>query len=566
MIRISELRLPVLAGEGEIRRKAASLLRVREDKIRDFTILRRSIDARKRGKEIRFSYTVLLSLKDGGEERLLKRLGNPRLSLSEQKSYRIPALPERISGKSREEYFSEYGNRPRIVGFGPAGMFAGLLLARMGACPLIYERGGPVEEREKAVLSLWKDGRADLSSNPQFGEGGAGTFSDGKLNTLVKDPDGRSRFVLSEFVRAGAPEEILIDGKPHIGTDLLLAIVRNIREEILSLGGEIRFHSQYHFRGEESSPLILAIGHSARDSYRELLELGLSMRPKDFAMGFRIQHPQALIDRALYGEISEEMRKALGPGAYKLSFTNSSGRALYSFCMCPGGYVINASSEEGGLCVNGMSCHSRDSGTANSAIVMAIRKEDYGDGRDPMSGILFQRELEERCFRLCGGRIPMQRYGAFRDAVSEGERERDFLPEGLRDGERDPMSPAFRGLFSEADLSTIFRFGEDSPYRSLNCFNTLFIEGVESFSRRISGFNREDAVLCALESRTSSPIRIPRDEDFHSNLRFLYPCGEGAGYAGGIMSAAMDGMKTAEALSADYCAGRIPWKSYREIL
>ena len=544
MIKVNQVKLPVTASVKMLRLQCANLLGSKPAEIATLEVLRRSIDARKRP-EIFFSYTLLVELEGGlrAEEKLVKRLRNRDVQMGERVEYRAPELGEKIGDVPRRDFFREEGHRPVVVGFGPAGMFAALILARAGMHPIVYERGASVEERVLDVERLWATGELKPDSNPQFGEGGAGTFSDGKLNTLTKDPDGRSRFILNLFVGYGADPSILIDAKPHVGTDCLLDVVRGIRYAIEALGGEIHFHTKFSYDPvrDKNRKIILAIGHSARDSYEELYAVGLHMEAKDFAMGFRVQHPQAMIDEDLYGAVDAETRRALGPGAYKVTHTSAkNGRGVYSFCMCPGGYVVNSSSEPGRLCVNGMSYHARDGKNANAAIIVSIRKSDYDGAAHPLGGIALQRTLEERAYQLLDGRVPVQTYGDFK-----ADRETTEETVGR-------ISPEIRGQYGYSRLNGLFRFPADSPYASLNEFNETFIEGMESFEHKLHGFAREDALLCGIEARTSSPVRIPRGEDFCSNIPGLYPCGEGAGYAGGIMSAAMDGMKAAEALVKSY--------------
>lgn len=538
MIKINQIKLDILADTALLPGRAAKLLHLSEAQITSWKILRRSIDARDKT-NIYFSYTVLLKTSCKNEAQLVKKAKNNNISLAEDISYQVPQLKNHIAGLAREDYFAREENRPVVVGFGPAGMFAALILAKAGMRPIVYERGPSVEERTKAVERLWSEGILDPEANPQFGEGGAGTFSDGKLNTLTKDTAGRSAFVLETFISYGADPVILMDAKPHVGTDRLVDIVRGIRNEIISLGGEIHFNHHFHYRGEKT--LVLAIGHSARDTYEELYEAGLRMEAKDFAMGFRVQHPQQQINEALYGAAAQNLEKlrVLGQGAYKVTHTcKSSGRGVYSFCMCPGGYVVNASSEPKRLCVNGMSYHDRAGENANAAIIVSVRKGDYQGDKNPLGGIALQQELEARAFRLTGGRIPVQLYGDFvKDRESEGFGE---------------VKPGFRGQYAFARLNEIFAFTEDSPYQTLNSFNESLIEGMEAFSRQIRGFNRADAILAGIEARTSSPVRIPRNEFMQGSIPGIYPCGEGAGYAGGIMSAAMDGMKVAEAIVKQY--------------
>ena len=544
MIKVNQVKLPVTASVKMLRLQCAKLLGIKPAEIATLEVLRRSIDARKRP-EIFFSYTLLLELTGGlrAEEKLVKKLRNRDVVMGERVEYRAPELGESIDGVPRRDFFREEVHRPVVVGFGPAGMFAALILARAGMHPIVYERGASVEERVEDVERLWATGELKPDSNPQFGEGGAGTFSDGKLNTLTKDPDGRSRFILNLFVGYGADPSILIDAKPHVGTDCLLDVVRGIRYEIEALGGEIHFHTKFTYDPvrDKDRKIILAIGHSARDSYEELYAAGLHMEAKDFAMGFRVQHPQAMIDEDLYGAVDAETRRALGPGAYKVTHTSAkNGRGVYSFCMCPGGYVVNSSSEPGRLCVNGMSYHARDGKNANAAIIVSIRKTDYDGAAHPLGGIALQRTLEERAYQLLDGRVPVQTYGDFK-----ADRETTDETVGR-------IRPEIKGQYGYSRLNGLFRFPADSPYAALNEFNETFIEGMESFEHKQHGFAQEDTLLCGIEARTSSPVRIPRGEDFCSNIPGLYPCGEGAGYAGGIMSAAMDGMKAAEALVKSY--------------
>ena len=543
MIRINQLKLKVTDSVVKLKLAAAKVLRIEAKDIATLTVVRRSIDARKKP-EIYFSYTVMIETKfsEKQEEKLVQKLKNRDVSLDSIPEYREPKLNDVIAGVERREFFKEEKNRPVVVGFGPAGMFAALLLARAGMHPIVFERGADVDQRIRDVEDLWEQGKLHTESNPQFGEGGAGTFSDGKINTLVKDKEGRSSFVLNLFVGYGADPSITIDAKPHVGTDCLVDIVKNIRREIEALGGEIRFNTKFTYDKERDKDrkIVLAIGHSARDTYEELYDAGLEMQAKDFAMGFRVQHIQAMINEDLYGEVDEETLKALGQGAYKVTHTAGNGRGVYSFCMCPGGYVVNSSSEKGKLCVNGMSYHARDGKNANAAIIVSVRKSDYDGEHDPLGGIRLQRELEKRAFELKDGKVPVQTYGDFK-------KNRESTEESL--GE---VKPEIKGQYGFAKLNDIFRFEEGSKYASLNDFNETFVEGMESFEHKLRGFSREDTVLSGIEARTSSPVRIPRNEEFESNISGIYPCGEGAGYAGGIMSAAMDGMKTAEALVKHY--------------
>ncbi len=440
---------------------------------------------------------------------------------------------------------------PVIAGAGPAGLFCAYALMSEGFHPIVAERGKKVEERTADVQKFWETGVLDTASNVQFGEGGAGTFSDGKLNTLVKDPIGRNRFVLETFVKFGAPEHILYENKPHIGTDILADVIKRMREFMTENGVEFLFETCVtgfstgkngnlksielnHDRQIDTDCLILAIGHSARDTFSLLQEKGLNMQAKSFAVGFRVEHPQSEVNLTQYGDLYADKLPA---APYKVTANLPSGRGVYSFCMCPGGYVVNASSEEHRLAVNGMSYSDRGGSNANSAIIVSVTPEDFkadairhgvlkdADGKeDVLSGVRFQERLEERAWKLGNGKIPQQLFGDYcknRPSVSYGAFESTT--------KGDSVLCNLRGLLPEE-------------------LEESFIEGMHHFSRAIPEFDREDAILSGVESRTSSPVRIVRDESFQSNIRGIYPCGEGAGYAGGIMSAAMDGLKVAEAI------------------
>ncbi|MDE6518277.1 MAG: FAD-dependent oxidoreductase, partial [Acetatifactor sp.] len=452
-------------------------------------------------------------------------------------------------------------------------------LALHGYKPIVLERGWDVDRRTLDVQSFWDNGILQPQSNVQFGEGGAGTFSDGKLNTLVKDKYGRNREVLRTFVAHGAPERILYDARPHMGTDVLTRVVKSMRQEILAHGGQVFFGTMLegleleensrrikavHISGGGYIPcgqLVLAIGHSARDTFQMLYEAGLPMEAKPFAVGMRIEHPQSMINQAQYGVadpgsqgsamepgLGPTLEPGLGPASYKVTAQASNGRGVYSFCMCPGGYVVNASSEPGRLAVNGMSYSGRDSSNANSAIIVSVTPEDYG-GRHPLSGVEFQRRLEERAWQLGQGAVPVQRYGLYKECVEQGCSQEELaakqglsVSQLLQDDREQPLHPCIKGKWRESDLSGLL------PEE----LNRAFVEGMEQFGRQIPGFDRPDAILSGVESRTSSPVRILRDEELQSRIQGIYPCGEGAGYAGGITSAAMDGIKVAEAIATVY--------------
>ena len=483
-----------------------------------YYIRKRSLDARKKP-ELYYVYSIDVEIKN--EERVLKSMKGKVQKVSVH-PYCVPEHgTERLS------------DRPVIIGSGPAGLFCAYLLAREGYRPLIIERGAPVRERRKDVEKFWETGVLDPSSNVQFGEGGAGTFSDGKLNTLVKDPAGRNRFVLEIFVKFGAPEDILWEQKPHIGTDILIDVVETMRREIEKMGGEFRFHSQVTDLIPEEKVLIindeekiragaavLAIGHSARDTFYMLCERGFDMEAKAFAVGVRVEHPQRLIDENMYGR---DNRGNLPAASYKLTEKLDNGRGVYTFCMCPGGYVVNASSEPGCLAVNGMSYHGRAGENANSAVIVTVTPQDYGTDH-PLSGVEFQRELERRAWEEGSGCVPVQRF-------------EDFCA-NKKTVELGCIKPNIKGHYRLGNVRNIF------PEE----LSLSIQEGIGAMDHKIRGFADKDVLLSGVESRTSSPVRINRDDGFRSNIPWVYPCGEGAGYAGGITSAAMDGVKVAEAL------------------
>ena len=547
MIQIRQLKLMPGHSDRELTEKAARTLRIRPEEIASLRVVRQSIDARKKP-EIRLIYTVDVKLVGAREEKvLLSCRKNPDVGPAPEVRYRFPEPGKEILAE-----------RPLIIGTGPAGLFCGYLLAKAGYRPLLLERGADVESRTRRVEEFWKTGVLSADSNVQFGEGGAGTFSDGKLNTLVKDKDGRNTEVLKIFVENGAPEEIRYESRPHVGTDVLSRVVKHMRERILSWGGEVRFSTRVtelvieggRVRGVvcengeriDAGAVVLAIGHSARDTFAMLEKKGIPMEAKSFAVGFRVEHPQELINLSQYAQRRPE---ALPPASYKLTAKTSEGRGVYSFCMCPGGYVVNASSEPGRLAVNGMSYSGRNGKNANSAIIVSVTPQDYGAG-GPLAGIQFQRMLEERAFRAAGGAVPVQRYADYAGTERENGSavaEADGMVREKRERHVPAdFAPAIKGAWKFADLRDIL----PSSVRK------AFLEGMEAFDRIIPGFADDAVCLSGVESRTSSPVRIPRDETLQSSVRGLYPCGEGAGYAGGITSAAMDGMRVAEAIAARY--------------
>ncbi len=526
MIRISQLKLPIYHTSEELTEAVRKALKCGNTPF-TFRIRRQSLDARDKT-QLKYVYTIDADVR--GEKALLRR-GGHNLEAVTEKRYRFP--------KPGTEPLP---HRPIVVGSGPAGLFCAWYLANAGFRPLLLERGEDVDARKKTVEAFWAGGSLDPESNVQFGEGGAGTFSDGKLNTLVKDPVGRNREVLQRFVKAGAPEEILYQQKPHLGTDMLTGIVKNLRTQIISMGGEVRFRSRLTdlkiadgaltgvvVNDDEVIPAevcVLAIGHSARDTFAMLNDRTVAMTPKAFAAGVRIEHPQTTVNRGIYGQDEIEI---LGPAAYKMTHKCDNGRGVYTFCMCPGGYVVNASSEEGRLAVNGMSYHDRASANANSAVIVTVTPEDFG-AEGPLAGLAFQRRLEEAAYREGRGRVPVQQFGDFeKNSPSEGPGEIvPCIKGGYRWGNVRECLP---GFISEA-----------------------VCEGVHAFSDVIPGYDRSDAVIAGVESRTSSPVRITRGDSLEANYGGIYPCGEGAGYAGGITSAAMDGLKTAEAIAQKYAS------------
>lgn len=530
MIRITELRLPLDHPAEALPSAVAARLGIPETAIRKLVVFKRSHDARKKT-ALMFIYTVDLEIEN--EAPVLARFASdPKVGPTPDTSYHFvaqapPYLPR----------------RPVIVGFGPAGIFAALVLAQMGFRPVVLERGKAVRERTKDTWGLWRNNVLDPESNVQFGEGGAGTFSDGKLYSQVKDPRHHGRKVLKEFVKAGAPEEILYVAKPHIGTFRLVSMVEHMRREIESLGGEIRFQSRVtglHIEqgrvrgvtlanGEEiaADHVVLALGHSARDTFEMLRATGVFMEAKPFSVGFRIEHPQSLIDKARLGPNAGN--PLLGAADYKLIHHAANGRAVYSFCMCPGGQVVAATSEPNCVVTNGMSQYSRAERNANAGIVVNVSPEDFfGGTSDPLAGIAFQRELEGRAFQLGGGtyEAPAQLVG-------------DFLA-GRASTKLGMVIPSYQPGVHLTDLSTAL------PKFAI----TAIREALPAFGRQIRGFDLPDAVLTGVETRTSSPLRITRGEDCQSvNVKGLYPAGEGAGYAGGILSAGIDGIKIAEAIA-----------------
>ncbi len=533
MLRLTEIKIPIDHGEGAIEAAVLKRLGIGPDQLVGYSIHRRGVDARRQN-AIAFIYTLDVELAD--ETAVLKRLASLRhVAPAPDMMYRfVASAPKRLTA------------RPVIIGTGPCGLFAGLTLAQMGFRPILLERGKTVRERTKDTFGLWRKGRLNPESNVQFGEGGAGTFSDGKLHSQIKDPGHHGRKVLQEFVNAGAPPEILYVSKPHIGTFRLVGVVEKLRATIESLGGEIRFQCRaedidiedHQVRGVvladgeriAADHVVMAVGHSARDSFAMLHRRGVTLESKPFSIGVRIEHPQSLIDRCRYGNNAQH--PLLGAADYRLVHHCRNGRSVYSFCMCPGGTVVAAASEPGRVVTNGMSQYSRNERNANSGIVVGITPEDYPGGA--LAGMAFQRQWEQRAFELGGSNYQ-----------APGQLVGDFLA-GRPSTALGDVLPSYKPGVHLCDLSSCL------PDYAIEAIR----EAIPAFDRKIRGFALHDAVLTGVETRTSSPIRMTRRDDGQSeNTQGLYPAGEGAGYAGGILSAAVDGIKTAEAVALSICAG-----------
>ncbi len=520
MIRVPEIKLYLDEDESKLKEILAKKLNISHKDIMEIKIFKKSIDARRKEK-IHFVYTLDVGVKN--EEKLLKRYSKKGVT-------KVKDTSRNYESKKREGV-----PRPIVVGTGPSGLFAGLVLAKSGFKPILLERGKDVDRRAVDVGLFWNEGKLNTESNVQFGEGGAGTFSDGKLTTLVKDP--RSRWILEEFVKGGAPEDILYINKPHIGTDILRNVVKEIRKTIISLGGEVRFESKVtdliiedqkvvgvkvNDKEElQTDTVLLALGHSARDTFEMLLDRGVEINQKAFSIGVRIEHLQTLIDEKQYGKFSNHEK--LGSAEYKLSSHFDNGRSAYSFCMCPGGMVISAGSEEGGIVTNGMSMHSRGGKNANSALLVGVTPEDF-ESTHPLAGVEFQRKWESLAFTLGGS-----------DYKAPTQRVEDFL-EDRPSSEIGSIDKTYNPGVKMTDLRKCL------PDYVTDTLKMAIVE----FDKKIKGFNDPDAMMTGVETRSSSPIRIQRGDSLESNIKGLYPVGEGAGYAGGIMSAAIDGIKVAE--------------------
>lgn len=539
MIQINQIKLKIPHTEDQLVKKIKSILKLKEQDFFEYKIVKRSLDARYKP-ELFYIYTVQVQYQK--EQLLQKRIRNPKVRFQvKEEQYECM-----ITGEKR------LVQKPVIIGMGPAGLFCGYQLAKLGYQPILLERGEDVEKRQEDVEEFWNGGVLKNNSNVQFGEGGAGTFSDGKLNTLVHDKKGRNKEVLRILHQFGGNESILYDQKPHLGTDVLKNIVKNMRTEIIRLGGEVRFHSQvvdFHTKDRqgqqslhalsildthtnetyemETEVAVFAIGHSARDTFKMLYERGLNMTPKSFAVGIRIEHLQQFINESQYGK---GYPKSLPAVAYKLTANTSNHRGVYTFCMCPGGYVVNASSEEGLLAVNGMSYSGRNGINANSAVIVTVTPEDFEE-QDALAGVRFQQKLERNAFLEGNGKIPVQLLKDF------------FLNQASCEEDIKYILPQMKGKFQAANVRKIF------PKN----LSLSLEEGIRIFDKKIKGYANDNAIVSGVESRTSSPLRIIRkDKDLQSNIEGIYPCGEGAGYAGGITSAAMDGLKVAESICQEW--------------
>ena len=526
MIRLRQIQINVYNDSiDELLNKCSKILKINENDIIDYKIQKKSLDARKKP-NLFFIYEIDIKLKD--EDKILNKIKNKDIFLAPKEEYEfIPTGSEKLN------------SRPVVVGSGPAGLFCAYMLSLYGYEPVVIERGESIDDRINSVEEFWDNNKLNINSNIQFGEGGAGTFSDGKLNTMVKDKRFIQKKIFEIFIENGAPEEIMYDYKPHIGTDILRNVIKNIRNKIINMGGEFRFNTcltninikdnkleSIEVNNNEiinTDILVLAIGHSARDTFKMLYDNKLQMESKPFAVGIRIQHNQSDINKS---QLGKEYIDSIGAVSYKLTYKSKNNRGVYTFCMCPGGYVVNASSEENHLAINGMSNYKRDTKNANSAIIVTVSKDDFGT--HPLDGIKFQRELEKKAYEIGRGLIPTQRYIDYKNNIETNK--------------LGSIKPIFKGSYALANINDIFP----------SVINESLKEAINYFGTKINGYDNGDAIISAVESRTSSPVKIIRDDNFESNILGIYPCGEGAGYAGGITSAAIDGVKVFEKIVSKY--------------
>ena len=522
MINIKQVKIPISDDNDKYIIKKLS--KVLNTNIKKYIIKKKSIDARDKNNIL---YIYEFDVEVDNERKVINNNHNKDISISNEEKYIF-----KVKGTNKLNY------RPVIVGSGPAGLFCAYMLSEQGYNPIIIERGERIEDRVKTVEHFFKTNELNINSNIQFGEGGAGTFSDGKLNTLTKDKENRHKKVFEIFIENGAPKEIMYINKPHIGTDILRKVITNMRNKIISMGGEFRFNTcltdliidnnqikSIKVNDDEiikTDIIILALGHSARDTFYMLDKHGINMKPKNFAVGLRIEHPREMIDKNQYGSSYKDLPSA----SYKLTYKANNGRSVYSFCMCPGGFVVNASSENHRLCVNGMSNYKRDEKNSNSAIVVNVKTSDFNE--ELFGGMNFQRKLEEEAYKEGNSKIPIQ---LFDDYVNNKKT--------TKLGE---ITPNIKGNYSFSNLNNIFP----------DYINESLKEAISYFGKKINGFDRKDSILLGVESRTSSPITIVRDETLTSSINGIYPCGEGAGYAGGITTSAIDGIKVAEKIANKY--------------
>ena len=523
MIRVRQIRIDVEKDSiDNLKNKIINKLKINYDELKNIEVVKKSIDARDKN-NVLYIYEVNVTLKN--EDKVLK------------KKIKDVEHIEKLKYITKNVGTQKLNYRPVIIGSGPSGLFAALILAESGFKPIIFERGEKVEDRINTVEKFWNEGILNKESNVAFGEGGAGTFSDGKLNTLVNDKESRIKKIFDTFIECGADSEIAISNKPHIGTDVLRNVIINLRNKIINLGGEIRYNScltDINIKDNKIESIIinnndlikcdvviLAIGHSAGDTIKMLYNKGFEMEPKSFAVGVRVQHKQDLINKSQYGNFSS----ILPPASYKLTY-NTKERGIYTFCMCPGGFVVNSSIEDNHMIINGMSYNKRDSENANSAVVVSVSSKDFGD--KPLDGLEFQRKLESIAFKIGNGKIPIQLYGDYKNNIVS-----------TKFGE---IKPLIKGNYCFANLNEIFP----------SYVNEALKDGIDNFGTKIKCFNNNDVILAGVESRTSSAIRIKRDDDYISNVLGVYPSGEGAGYSGGIITSALDGIKVAEKIIEKY--------------